>query len=136
LRFLFTSDGIPSPFGLRGWALDDFDLDPGIADPTDAPPLVPASGRLLVAAPGPNPLRHGARFALQVPAGAGPLRLGLYDARGRCVRRLLDGALAAGPHEVAWNGRGETGVALSSGVYYYRLESRLGVESGRLVLAH
>jgi len=36
------------------------------------------------------------------------------------VREVHDGLLGAGVHEVRWDGRGETGVAVRPGVYLVR----------------
>jgi hypothetical protein len=76
----------------------------------------------------PNPFSGQAvlRFTL---TEAAPVRLTLYDVLGREVALLLDGALAAGPHEVAFAARG-----LPSGVYVWRLEAGGAVQTGRLTL--
>jgi hypothetical protein len=58
-----------------------------------------------------------------------------FDALGREVAILVEADEAAGLHSVIWDGRGETGVELANGSYFYRLVSG-GVErSGRIVLA-
>jgi hypothetical protein len=62
------------------------------------------------------------------------VRLDVVDASGRVVRRLADGRLPLGAQRLGWDGRDGLGLASPSGVYYYRLESVLGVESGKLVL--
>jgi len=55
---------------------------------------------------------------------ASPVRLEILDIAGRRVRRLIAGQqMAAGDHTVLWNGRDEAGRAVSSGVYFYRLET-------------
>jgi hypothetical protein len=132
LRFLFASDGTPSPFGYRGWILDDFDLDPGSRDPTDAPRSTAAT-RLLVSAPAPCPARGRVDFQLATVARE-PLRITMYDARGRRVRTLWDGPAGRAAQVVAWDGNDQGGLALPAGVYYYRLDSRRGREQGRIVL--
>ncbi len=132
LRFLFASDGTASPFGYRGWVLDDFDLDPGSVDPTDVPDAAPAA-RLLAGAPRPCPARGRVEF--QLAAGPQePLRIAVYDARGRRVRTLWDGPTLQALQVVAWEGNDAGGLALPAGVYYYRLDSRRGREHGRIVL--
>jgi hypothetical protein len=134
LRFLFGADGVPSGSGLRGWLLDDFALEPGVRDPTDAPGLPARASRLLVGAPSPNPFNPQVAFELAVPDGAGRVRLDILDARGRLVRRLLDGVLPAGRSRAVWAGNDRKGVSAASGVYIYRLDSALGTEKGKLVL--
>ncbi|MBD3160598.1 MAG: S8 family serine peptidase [Candidatus Eisenbacteria bacterium] len=69
----------------------------------------------------PNPFRDRARIRFSVPA-AGDVRLAVYDATGRRIRTLIDGAVAAGPNQFTWDGRDDTGRPLGSGVYFYRLD--------------
>jgi hypothetical protein len=35
----------------------------------------------------------------------------------------VDGPLSAGPHRIAWDGRGEAGGAVGAGVYLVKLET-------------
>ncbi len=53
---------------------------------------------------------------------AGPVRLRVFDLSGRLVRSLLDQRLGPGEHRVAWDGRGEDGSLLPSGMYLQRLD--------------
>ncbi|MBD3221893.1 T9SS type A sorting domain-containing protein [bacterium] len=57
------------------------------------------------------------------------VRLAIYDLRGRLVRELHDGVMAAGRHAVPFDGSG-----LTSGVYLCRLESPAGARTQRLTL--
>ena len=68
----------------------------------------------------PNPFHDRATITFDV-GEAGPVTLAIYDVRGRRVRTLLDGALPAGPHRAAWDGRDDAGRAVASGLYVYRL---------------
>jgi flagellar hook assembly protein FlgD len=70
-------------------------------------------------------------FELQA---AGPVRLGVFDLRGRLVATLVDEIVAAGRHEVTWNGRDDSGRELPSGVYLSRLEAGGQVVHGRMTL--
>ncbi|HZM17708.1 MAG TPA: hypothetical protein VFE28_17060, partial [Candidatus Krumholzibacteria bacterium] len=133
LRFLFGSDNVPSPFGLRGWLLDDFELQPGPREPTDAASPEFGGRSLLVRAPWPNPFRPSLRFELQVPRNAGHVVLEILDARGRLVTRLLDEEPGPGARVVVWRPQ-DLRRRLPAGVYGYRLVSRLGKEAGKLVL--
>ena len=49
--------------------------------------------------------------------------LRIYDASGREVRTLVDGAQAAGRRSAVWDGRDDTGLPVASGVYYARLDA-------------
>jgi hypothetical protein len=68
----------------------------------------------------PNPLNPLTTLFFQLKEG-GRTRLIIYDVRGRLVRTLLDGDLAADDHEIVWDGKDEREVQLSSGVYFVRL---------------
>jgi len=95
---------------------------------------VPQATRLLGNAPNPFNPQTEIRFAL-APADAGQkVRLRVYDVRGKLVRTLVDGALAAGEHAVVWDGRDAGGRAAASGVYLYRLETGRQALSGRMLM--
>lgn len=80
----------------------------------------PSVATMSLAAVWPNPAHGSAtlRFSL---ARAGEARLEVLDASGRRVRTLEQGTLAAGAHEVRWDGRDAAGHATSPGLYWARL---------------
>jgi len=95
---------------------------------------VHAAGSALAVSVSPNPLNPSATLSFVAPE-AGPLRVSLYDVSGRHVRTLLDEpAISAGYHNVGIDGRDQGGRELGSGVYFYRIEMREGVTSGRLAI--
>jgi len=51
------------------------------------------------------------------------INLTVFSSAGETVSQLLTGMQDAGFHEVVWNGTNDSGIAVSSGVYIYRLES-------------
>jgi hypothetical protein len=70
----------------------------------------------------PSPAVSFVRVSLGVPSeGAGDYRVDVYDTRGRHVRRLVDGHLGAGCHEIIWDCEDGGGVHVSSGVYFIRI---------------
>ncbi len=93
-----------------------FAPDPARAEPA---PSGAARAGLSLAAPALAQDRLALRLTLPV---AGPARLDLYDPQGRCVGRLLNGPLPAGPHEIVWDGRPHGGALLHGGIYYLHLE--------------
>jgi pullulanase len=95
---------------------------------------VPVATRLLGNAPNPFNPSTNIRFALS-PADAGqPVKLRVYDVRGKLVRTLVDGPLASGEHTVTWDGRDARGRTAASGVYLYRLETSRQALSGRMLM--
>ncbi len=68
----------------------------------------------------PNPAREGAQIKYALPQD-GRVSLVLYDICGRQVRTLTDQNLPAGWHSTVWDGKDDQGRAVSTGVYFYRL---------------
>ncbi|MEQ1832902.1 MAG: FlgD immunoglobulin-like domain containing protein, partial [Candidatus Eisenbacteria bacterium] len=60
---------------------------------------------------------------LTLPHSLARVRLTIHALDGRVVRRLHDGALPGGAHELRWDGRDDAARTLSAGVYFYRLET-------------
>jgi plastocyanin len=101
-----------------------------VLDPADVPGVA-ASGRAVSLA-APNPFRGDTRVRLSLPE-PGPVRVAVFDAGGRQVSRLAEGPLAAGVHELSWNGRAASGAELPGGVYYVRTWTPLGAVTTTLV---
>lgn len=81
--------------------------------------VVPAAaGIALDACPNPFNPRTEFRFGLAQTTTA---TLAVHDTRGRLVRRLHAGPLAAGEHRFVWDGRDDAGRRQPSGVYCGRL---------------
>lgn len=94
-------------------------------------PGVPAELRLYPCKP--NPFNPSTMTRFDLPE-AGPVHLGIYDVRGRLVRTLVEGSLPAGSHQATWDGRESAGRAVSSGIYFARLEAAGKVETVRMGL--
>ena len=93
-----------------------------------------AAGSALAVSVSPNPLNPSATLSF-VALEAGPVRVSLYDVSGRHVRTLLElPAALAGYHSVDIDGRDQDGRDLGSGIYFYRIEMRAGVATGRLTI--
>ena len=74
-------------------------------------------------APGyPNPFVSSTVITFTMPR-AGPVRLSVYDVRGRLVKHLVRGVREAGPQSIRWDGRTETGTVAPSGSYFLRLDA-------------
>ncbi len=89
---------------------------PAAEEPDLASPLVAG----MTAAP--NPFNPQTEIRFTLPAG-GDVKLTIFDVRGRAVRTLVSGTLAAGAHAIVWNGRNDAGRAQASGVYLALLEA-------------
>ncbi len=75
------------------------------------------AARLEILPAGPNPFSRSTalRFTL---AAAGPVRIAVYDVRGREVAVLADARYDAGEHGLAWDGTGRSGGPLGPGLYF------------------
>lgn len=69
----------------------------------------------------PNPFNPSTRirFALARPAD---VALVVFDLQGRRIRTLFEQRMPAGVDEVIWDGRDDSGRAVSSGVYFVRMQ--------------
>lgn len=65
---------------------------------------------------------------------SGYISLVIYNIMGQSVRELIAGQMNAGIHNVKWNGRDDSGNAVSSGVYISRLNMGKQVAAKRLML--
>jgi hypothetical protein len=82
------------------------------------------SGRrgLVVLGARPNPLSHTTTLRFSTgPAVTEPVRVGVYDLRGRLVREIVNAELPAGEHAVAWDRRDGRGRRAPAGVYLMRV---------------
>jgi hypothetical protein len=60
--------------------------------------------------------------------------LDIFDIRGKQVLRLADELFTAGMHHLTWNGTDEHGSPVSSGLYFYRLETLQGTLTRKMTL--
>ncbi len=99
------------------------------------PVSVTTGGRLRarLSAPAPNPFTSRTSLEFDVPNHIGPVRLVIYDLRGRVVKTLVEGAVGTGRHPASWDGKNERGRQVPSGVYFVRLEIA-GESSGQKLL--
>lgn len=81
----------------------------------------------------PNPFNPETTINYRLPA-AGKVVLTVYNLLGQRVRTLVRKKQAAGSYRVNWDGRNEAAIAVSSGVYVYRLQAGDTVLHRRMVL--
>ena len=128
LRATATMSG--SPDTLMGWGIAQAS-DAMYSEPLDVPD-VPTRERVIVLSR-PNPAAGSSAVSF-VAARPGHVRASVYDVAGRRVRELLDREMPAGPVSLAWDGTGDDGVAVASGVYFVRVETPDGVGAAKVAL--
>jgi hypothetical protein len=130
--------------GFRGPGLDLTDPEtfancPGTAPAVYCQPVVsgveadqgsPVRGGSYVIA-SPNPFQWSTKVYFAVSDDSRNARVQIFDARGRLVETLAEGAMARGPQAVTWSPRRD----LPAGQYFFRVESERGVSTtGKLIL--
>ena len=70
----------------------------------------------------PNPFNPSTTIRFTLPAEQ-PVKLSVFDLLGRQVVELVDMHLERGAHRVTWDGTDDSGLPVSSGVYFYRLRT-------------
>ena len=102
----------------------------------DDPVAAGGPARLAWSAVSPSPARAGSETVRLTLAArdAGRAEVTLYDARGRRVRTVFAGVLAAGTHTLAWDGRDDAGRAAAPGLYFARARAGDAVAVRKLVL--
>jgi subtilisin family serine protease len=81
----------------------------------------------------PNPFNPTTTIRYDLTRG-GRVSLTVYDVLGRRVARLVDERQEAGPHAAVWDGAGDAGERVASGVYVYRLVAGDVERSRKMVL--
>lgn len=81
----------------------------------------------------PNPFNPETTISFNLPK-AGATSLNVYNVKGQLVKTLVNAELGFGNHSIVWNGTDNNGAAVSSGVYYYRLNADNKTETRKMVL--
>lgn len=138
LSLLF--EDLPAPeAGVRTWLLEveGTPVTPRVAQALahrrDPAPQVSVPLRFALLPAAPNPTRGTVRLGFDLPVRAS-VRLELFDAQGRRVRRL-EGAYEAGRQAFEWDLRHANGPRVAPGIYKYRLTAgRFRAQSKLVVL--
>lgn len=97
------------------------------------PDLVEIPRSLQLAQNYPNPFNPTTTIRFGLPHD-GHVKLTVYNILGQRIVDLLNEDRSAGFHAVSWNGRNAFGVAVASGIYLYRLETTLGIQTRKMIL--
>jgi hypothetical protein len=80
----------------------------------------------------PNPFLTQVTLSFTLPQSI-DTDVAIYDVAGRLERRLHRGMLVAGPHQLAWDGRNESGQRSEPGLYFVRVRTAAQELSGRIL---
>ncbi|MBN2414006.1 SMP-30/gluconolactonase/LRE family protein [candidate division KSB1 bacterium] len=59
--------------------------------------------------------------------------LQVFDVQGKLVKTINNNYIPAGEHRFIWNARNNTGIRVTSGIYFYRLKTDKTVMSGKML---
>lgn len=81
----------------------------------------------------PNPFNPTTTIRFGLPVES-KVTLSIYNTLGQKIRTLVSGVQRPGYHRATWNGTNRFGHQVSSGVYFYRIESKTGVQAKKMLL--
>lgn len=81
----------------------------------------------------PNPFNPTTQIGFEVPS-ATVVNVDVYNILGQKIKTLVSGYKDAGKYSVSWDGTNESGQAVPSGVYFYRLTTSDHSETRRMML--
>lgn len=94
---------------------------------------ITAANRYYLADNYPNPFNEHTVISFELPR-AKRVGLSIYNTRGELVRRLVQGRRNAGVHHEMWDGKDQWGNPVSSGCYFYRVNTDEFDEFKKLLL--
>jgi len=81
----------------------------------------------------PNPFNPNTTIKFALPV-ASEVELNIYNILGQKVKSLVGGHLEAGYYSLVWDGTNSGGVAVASGVYFYRIKAGEFTQSKKMIL--
>ena len=82
----------------------------------------------------PNPFQNSTRISINLDENL-KVFLAVYNLDGQIVSILNDRNFDDGKHEFSWDGKDQSGAAVSSGVYLLKLETNKGTEFKKLIIS-
>jgi hypothetical protein len=81
----------------------------------------------------PNPFNPSTTIQYDIPH-TGEITIAIYDIQGRLVRSLASLTQQAGTHSAVWDGRNDSGLNVSSGNYFCRVDFNRSFLVKKLIL--
>ncbi len=81
----------------------------------------------------PNPFNPETKIVFDLPE-SGKVKLEIYNIKGQKVKTLLDCYMSPGRSEMLWNSKDDNGKRVSSGVYFYRLQTPTIILTKKMML--
>lgn len=81
----------------------------------------------------PNPFNAETMISFSLPENS-RVKVEIYNILGQKVNLLADQEFSAGTHSLFWNGRNNAGNDVSTGIYFYRLQTEKFTQTRRMLL--
>jgi hypothetical protein len=81
----------------------------------------------------PNPFNPVTTIEFSL-AHEGNCELKIFNVQGQRIRILVSERKTPGRHKVSWDGRNDRGTAVTSGIYFYRLQAGLFVSVKKMII--
>ncbi len=81
----------------------------------------------------PNPFNPETTISFDLKANSA-VTIDVYNIKGQRVNRIVEGDYKAGRHTIVWNGEDNNGSQVSSGVYFYKMQSGTYTKTKKMIL--
>lgn len=81
----------------------------------------------------PNPFNPTTNISFELKTSE-KVNLSVYNVKGQLIKKLVNSNCSAGTHNITWNGLDENNTQVSSGVYFYRLNTASHTEVKKMIL--
>ena len=81
----------------------------------------------------PNPFNPETTIAMNIPSD-GYASLKVYNIKGQLVNTLINGFMTAGTNYVTWNGTDDKSNPVTSGIYFYKLETENQTVTSKMIM--
>jgi hypothetical protein len=142
------SSGLPELVDRGGFKGNQFSADKGVIATTDGSSInlyidytsesaidstefIPISTTLLDNYPNPFNAITNISFELAIDTW---VEVEIINLLGQRVKRIAEGTYSPGRHSVVWDGTDERGKEVTTGVYFYRMKSDVGIVSKKMLL--
>lgn len=83
----------------------------------------------------PNPFNPSTTLFFSLEKPSLKTELSIFNLKGQKIRTLLNGSLPEGKHSLVWDGKTDSGDAVSSGIYFVRLAADHKISTRKILLS-
>lgn len=109
------------------------ELEIAFGSPDADDPIANAPAMNILGANYPNPFNPSTTIIYNMPM-PGNAKLNVYNVKGQLVRSLVNENKNGGSHKVVWDGKDNGGNSVTSGLYFYRLETGKYSQTRKMIL--